>query len=163
MQQAAHLSYQQSLGAIGRYLDQHGYDSLVLCELADGFVARASRGDQLPQVIPFPLSDLHTLVRTTTEELGRARPEPPPTTAAERSFIQRSAGNYRDFLAAFGRQCDQVGAGTILVMELGDAVLVSYQKAGSGYESWDACAHEYLYNEQGVRKLLLGSAFALKR
>src|SRR5229473_963996 len=55
MQRTAHPTYFQSLGAIGRYLDQHGYESLVLCELGDGFVVRVVRGDNLPEAIPFPM------------------------------------------------------------------------------------------------------------
>ncbi len=163
MQRAAQPTYQQSLGAIGRYLDQHGYDDLVLCELGDGFVVRVIRAGSLPEAIPFPMSDMYNLVRLATEEGGRTKGLPPLAPRADGSFIRRTLGSYRDFLAAFGRQCDQLEATTVLVMELPDAVLVSYQKVHTTYESWEASSFEYLYNEQGLRKLMLGSTSTLRR
>jgi hypothetical protein len=41
MQRGSQPTYQQGLGAIGRYLDQHGFEDLILCELGDGFVGHA--------------------------------------------------------------------------------------------------------------------------
>lgn len=163
MQRAAHPTYVQSLGAIGRYLDQHGYESLVLCELGDGFVVRVVRGENLPEAIPFPMSDMYNLVRLTTDEAGRTRNLGPLAPIPTGCFIRRTLGSYRDFLSAFGRQCDQLEATTIMVMELSDAVLVSYQKVLTTYDTWEAGTYEYLYNEQGLRKLMLGSASTLRR
>ena len=157
MYQPGHLSYHQVLGAIGHYLDRHSYDSLLLCELSDGFVARAVRGDRLPEALPFPLSELHNLVHEAAEEQGTAKAPELTTSVAAGSVIQRIVGSYRDFLGALGQQCDQVGATTILVLELSDSVLgPDDQKAGTTYEFWDSCSQEYLYNEQGVRKLVTG-------
>ena len=163
MQRPAQPTYQQSLAAIGRYLDQHGYESLVLCELGDGFVVRVVRGDNLPEAIPFPMSDMYNLVRLATEEASRTRGLSPLAPVASGSFVRRTLGSYRDFLGAFGRQCDQLTANTIMVMELADSVLVSYQKVHSTFESWEADSYEYLYNEQGLRKLMLGSTSTLRR
>lgn len=163
MQRAPQPTYQQSLGAIGRYMDQHGYEGLVLCELGDGFVVRAVRGENLPEAIPFPMSDMYNLVRLAAEEAGRTKGLAPPAPVAGGSYIRRTLGSYRDFLSAFGRQCDQLEAATIMVMELADSVLVSYQKVHTTFESWEASTYEYLYNEQGLRKLMLGSASTLRR
>ncbi|HWE60596.1 MAG TPA: hypothetical protein VHB98_02690 [Chloroflexota bacterium] len=109
------------------------------------------------------MSDLHHLMREAAELADQTKRLAPPTSVPEGSFIQRVVGSYREFLSAFGRQCDQMEATTLLVMELSDAVLVSYQKTVSTYEAWDSRTFEFLYNEQGVRRLVLGSAFALKR
>lgn len=162
MQRAAQPTYQQGLGAIGRYLDQHGYDSLVLCELMDGFVVRAVRGDNVAEAIPFPMSDMHNLVRQAGMA-GKTASLAAPAPVLDGSFLRRVLGGYRDFLAAFGRQCDQLEASTVLVMELPDAVLVSYQKVSTTYEAWEASTYEYIYNEQGVRRLVMGSTFTARR
>lgn len=163
MQQPAHLPYQQKLSAIGRYLDQQGYDSLLLCELADGFVVRAARGDHLPEAIPFPTSELAMLVRASAEEGGNAKRRTPASEGAYETIIRRVVGSYGEFLAALGRQCDQLEASTLLVMEMSDSVLVAYQKPLTTFESWESCTYEYVYDEAGLRKLVLGSSFALKR
>jgi hypothetical protein len=163
MQRGAQITYQQSLGAIGRYLDQHSYEDLVLCELSDGFVVRAVRGGALPEAIPFPQADMANLVRLAAEEAARTKGLAPIVPRPDGSFLRRVLGSYRDFLTAFGTQLDQLEAHTIMVVELPDSVLVAYQKIHTTYESWEATAFEYLYNEQGLRKLMLASASALRR
>lgn len=163
MQRAAQSSYQQAFGAIGRYLDQHRYDSLVLCELDDGFVARAVRNEGLPEAIPFPSSDMHNLIRLASEEGITTRGPAPPPPLPGGTFIQRTVGSYRGFLSALGRQCDQLEAGTVTVLELADSVLVCYQKSLSVHDSWETCSYEYLYDEQGVHALLAGGAASARR
>ena len=48
-------------------------------------------------------------------------------------------------------------------MELSDSVLVSYQTVHTTYESWEGSTFDYVYNEQGLRKLMLGSTSTLRR
>jgi len=162
-QQSSHPTYVQSLGAIGRYLDQHGYHSLVLCELGDGFVVRAIRGENLPEAIPFPMTDMFNLIRLANERTSRTKPLAPTPQDPLASFVRRVVGGYYEFLSALGQQCDQTDAASLMVMELADSVLLSYQKTLTTYDAWDSSTYEYLYNEQGARKLIMGSAPSLRR
>jgi hypothetical protein len=122
---------------------------------------RAVRGARLPEAIPFPSGEILSLLHAYDGAV--AQRQPIVDHSAVESFIRRVVGGYRDFLTAFGRQCDQLQANTILVMELSDSVLVAYQRTQATFESWESSAHEYIYDEAGLRKLTQGSAFALRR
>ena len=174
MQHVDQFNYTQALSIIGRVLDEHGYHSLILCELEDGFVARITRPDGVAEAIPFPRGDLNNLsFRLRVAERPRVAPNTAP-----RSFIGRVAGGFEAFLVPFGRQCDRLGVHSVLMVELVDAVLVSYRprqlasKADEASE-WtgnvqfklstashevnnakEPSDYEYLYFEDGVRKLM---------
>jgi hypothetical protein len=162
MQRGSQPNYQQSLGAIGRYLDIHGYDDAVLCELGDGFVGRVMSDGQLVEAIPFQTSDLANMIRAANEEIGRVKNITPPPPDPNASFIRRTLGTYREFLTALGRQCDLLEANSVMLVELPDAVLVAYRKTVGPFDSAQAASCEYLYDESGMRKLMLGSASALR-
>jgi hypothetical protein len=162
MQRGSPPNYQQSLGAIGRYLDIHGYDDVVLCELGDGFVGRVMNDGQLVEAIPFQTSDLANMIRAANEEIGRVKNITPPPPGPTASFIRRTLGTYREFLTALGRQCDMLEANSVMLVELPDAVLVAYRKTVGPFDSGQAASCEYLYDESGMRKLMLGSASALR-
>lgn len=174
MQHSDQLNYTQVLSIIGRALDEHGYHSLILCELEDGFVARITRPDGVAEAIPFPRSDLNNLsFRIRVAERPRVAGQ-----VAPRSFIGRAAGGFEAFLVPFGRQCDRMGVHSVLVVELEDAVLVSYRPHQLTSRSVDAAEwtgnvqfklsstsheasnsnepsdYEYLYFEDGVRRLV---------
>ncbi|MGH2390653.1 MAG: hypothetical protein ACRDIE_20830, partial [Chloroflexota bacterium] len=105
MQRLTQPSYQQGLGAIGRYLDQYGFEDLLLCELDDGFVGRVTQAGNLVEAIPFPLADLQSMVRQPGEaESPRDAGNQTPHSSG--SFLRRTIGTYKDFLAALGAQCD---------------------------------------------------------
>jgi hypothetical protein len=161
MQRGSHTTYQQGLGAIGRYLDQHGYEDLVLCELGDGFVGRVLHNGQLVEAIPFTISDLNNLIRRAAEETGRLRQAPPPAPNPDGSFMRRTLGGYRDFLSALGRQCDRVGADSVLLVELPEAMLVAYRRTSGAYDASHVESYEYLYDEAGIRQLMTGSTSSL--
>ena len=72
MQRGATQDYQHTLGAIGRYLDQHSYEDILLCELGDGFVGRVLQDGRLLAAIPFQASDLNGMVRAAADETPRA-------------------------------------------------------------------------------------------
>jgi hypothetical protein len=174
MQHGDQPNYTQVFSIVGRALDEHGYHSLILCELEDGFVARITRPDGVPEAVPFPRSDLNNLsFRIKVAERPRVAQRGSP-----RSFIGRVAGGFEAFLTPFGRQCDHMGVHSVLVVELEDAVLVSYRPrqlastsdvaaewTGSASYKLSTVSHgandsgepsdyEYLYFEDGVRKLL---------
>jgi hypothetical protein len=155
MPQPSRLTYVQSLGAIGSYLDQQGYDNALICELADGFVVRAVKGDAPPEAIPFQLSDLHDLIGRLLEE-GRKRHAARATVTANLSgsVIRRSVGGYQLMLSALGLQLDARDAAMVLVMELSETVLVTFRTIFTTDEAWDSAAQEYLYDEAGLRALL---------
>ena len=156
MQRSTQPTYQQGLGAIGRYLDQYGFEDLVLCELDDGFVGRVTQGGKLVEAIPFPLADLQTMVRQASP--GGAPGEALKHGSADSgSFIRRAIGSYRDFLDALGAQCDLLQATAILVVELADEVLFTFRPASGGSESGESTTREFLYDDAGLRQLLLGN------
>ena len=152
MHPPAVFSYQQALGAIGQYLDRRGCSDLLLCSLEDGYVARVQRGPGPPEAITFPLDDIAALIRAP--HIGQV---PAPLALREggaASPILRTLGGYATFLGALGAECDQLGAASVLVLELRDAVLLSYQRAPSGFATSQTVTHEYLYDAEGLRRLV---------
>ena len=162
MQRGALQGYQQLLGAIGRYLDQHLYEDVLLCELADGFVGRVLLDGRLVAAIPFQSSDIAGMVRAGSDEPARPANNPSPADGHSSSFLRRILGSYRDFLTALGHQLDQVEATSIVIAELADSVLVVYRRLLGPYDSGSAAACEFLYDEGGVRKLMQDGAASLR-
>jgi hypothetical protein len=159
MQRNPQLNYAQTLGAIGRYLDQRSYDDLVLCELGEGFVGRVMQGGRLVEAIPFQTDDLATLVRLTIEEdrSGRAPVKLAPNPRS--SFVRRTLGTYGEFLAALGHQFDSLDANSVLIAELTESVLVMFRRSVGPFESGQAASSEFLYDEAGIRRLLASQRF----
>ncbi|MDB5076127.1 MAG: hypothetical protein JWO42_2306 [Chloroflexi bacterium] len=162
MQRGSHPTYQQGLGAIGRYLDQHGYEDLVLCELGDGFVGRVVLNGRLVEAIPFSVNDLNRMIRMAAEETGRLRQSPPLAPNPDGSFMRRTVGGYRDFLSALGRQCDWLEASSVLLVELPEAMLVTYRKPAGSPDASQMSNYEYLYDESGIRQLMMGNTSGLR-
>ena len=156
MQRLTQPSYQQGLGAIGRYLDQYGFEDLLLCELDDGFVGRVTQAGKLVEAIPFPLADLQSMVRQPGSGAGQGSPADRAPRASG-SFVRRAIGAYRDFLSALGSQCDLLQASTILIVELPDEVLVTFRVPMEPNEAPETASREFLYDDAGVRQLLIGA------
>lgn len=162
MQRGTLQGYQHMLGAIGRYLDQHAYEDVLLCELGDGFVGRVLQGGRLVAAIPFQASDLAGMVRAAADNTARPRAGAAPSSETDGSFLRRVQGSYRDFLTALGEQLDLLEATSIIVAELADSVLVVYRRPVGPYDSGAASASEYLYDENGVRTLMAASAAGVR-
>jgi hypothetical protein len=162
MQRLTQPSYQLGLGAIGRYLDQYGFEDLLLCELDDGFVGRVTQGGRLMEAIPFPLADVQSMVRQPGGAESRYGTGNQPLQASG-SFVRRVIGAYRDFLAALGAQCDLLQASTILIVELPDEMLITFQVPTAPNEPIEAGKREYLYDDAGVRQLLIDAGAAAGR
>jgi hypothetical protein len=156
MQRLTQPSYQQGLGAIGRYLDQYGFEDLILCELDDGFVGRVTQAGKLVEAIPFPLADLQSMVRQPGGSVGQSASENRQPRSSG-SFIRRVLGTYRDFLSALGGQCDLLQASTILIVELPDEVLVTFRVPMEPNEEPETANREFLYDDAGVRQLLISA------
>ncbi|MGH2411060.1 MAG: hypothetical protein ACRDGS_11915 [Chloroflexota bacterium] len=157
MQRSTQPTYQQGLGAIGRYLDQYGFEDLLLCELDDGFVGRVTKGGRLVEAIPFPLADLQTMVRQPRNSEEPAS-QPRMNAQESSSFLRRALGGYHEFLGALGSQCDLLQATAILVVELADEVLFTFRTGATADDSGESVVREFLYDDAGVRQLLLGHA-----
>ena len=151
MHPSAVHSYQQALGAIGEYLDRRACSDLLLCSLEDGYVARVERRPGPPEALTFPLDEVVALIRARD---GRETPPLPSGRGETTSLILRTLGGYAAFLDALGQECDRLEATSMLVLELHDAVLISYQRAPSSRETWQAGTREYLYDEAGLRQLV---------
>lgn len=156
MQHGSLPAYQQSLGAIGRYMDQHRYADLLLCELGDGFVGRVTLDNKLMEAIPFQAGDLASMIRVASEESARASSIPAPSPRG--SFVGRVLGGYRAFLTAVGRQLDVLDAGSVVILELPSSLLIAYERAANSQNANPVRANEFLYDEAGLRKLVLASA-----
>ncbi|HEY8284365.1 MAG TPA: hypothetical protein VIJ28_08250 [Chloroflexota bacterium] len=157
MQRSTQPTYQQGLGAIGRYLDQYGFEDLLLCELDDGFVGRVTQGGKLVEAIPFPVADLQTMVRQPRSS-GEPATQSRGASQESSSFIRRALGGYQEFLGALGAQCDLLQASAILVIELADEVLFTFRAGGTSDDLGESLVREFLYDDAGVRQLLLGNA-----
>jgi hypothetical protein len=159
MPQTSRPNYRQSLGAIGRYLDHNGYDSAMVCELGEGFVVRAIKGDVLPEAIPFQVSDLRDLIKQAIEEeKKRKKWKDGGTSDLSASFVRRAAGTYQNMFTALGQQFDEIECTMVMILELRDTVLVTYRTVIASSESWDAVSFEYIYDLNGVRQLLASVA-----
>jgi hypothetical protein len=162
MQRGSQPTYQQGLGAIGRYLDQHGFEDLILCELGDGFVGRVMLDGRLVEAIPFSISDLNNMVRSPNDDTGRTKGASPHAPNSQGSFLRRTLGGYRDFMRALGHQCDLLEVNSFLLVELPLSVLVAYRRAPGSFDSTKGVSCEYLYDESGIHTLLNGNASLLR-
>lgn len=110
-------TYQNRLRAIGHELDTHGYRTINLSQVLDGFHVRTFMpGQRAPEVLVFTDRDLHALVeqsvaRRGTGERSTAHPRWLPT-------------GYEDFLRAVGYELDQRKAEAITITEFDRAVAI---------------------------------------
>ncbi|MGH2386623.1 MAG: hypothetical protein ACRDIE_00355, partial [Chloroflexota bacterium] len=65
--------------------------------------------------------------------------------------------------AALGAQCDLMQASTILIVELPDELLFTFQVPMAPNEPPEAGNREYLYDDAGVRQLLIDAGGAAGR
>jgi hypothetical protein len=162
MDTGTHPTYRQTLAAIGRYLDQHSYDDLILCELGDGYVGRVMQAGRLVEAIPFQAADLAGMIRADAEEAAQPGSREVLAPNPRGSFVRQTVGSYHDFLAALGRQCDMLEAKSLVIAELPAAVLVVFGRQVGQSGSGEATRCEYMYDADGMRRLMLGSASALR-
>ncbi len=117
-----HRTYQTSMRAIGAYLDQHSAINVRVIEVTEGFDVHwlASAADHHLQWVHLPGDEL----RSWGEGLKRKK--------THRSFLSHAPTvtedtSYENVFRALGFELDALDAYSILVDELEDGFLVTYQ------------------------------------
>src|SRR5579859_6369280 len=113
------VPYQDALRAIGRYFDEQVYRNILICEVADGYIARA-----------FPTEDtenaraegLQFLAEDITALVARSREARAPVPDYVRMPPLCPTG-YEDFFRALGWECDTAQIRIISVVEMKEGIL----------------------------------------
>ena len=112
------MSYEDRLRLIGRHLDIHGYHNVVLFELPDGFVVRATQHTApTPQVLEFLITQFPSLEEEAVAARGEGERRHPPSPLLPTG--------YEDFLRSLGWDFDRIGAANVVVSELMSVFAVS--------------------------------------
>jgi hypothetical protein len=115
---SSHIApYQWLLRAVGDYLDSAGARHIQIMELSGGFAVRYEVGADPPA---------HRLVELSYDELLQFRSRMEGARAGRRP-TNEPQGRYQDFLRALGHDLEQAGAYFILLDEVGDDFLITYQ------------------------------------
>jgi hypothetical protein len=146
---APRRSYQDALRAIGRYFDEQVYRNILICEVNDGYIARAfpvSGSDNIKaEGLQFMAEDVETLMQ-------RAREAHTPVPDYVKMPPLCPTG-YEDFFRALGWECDRAKVRLISIVEMKEGVLVNYyqpaQRSSSG-STW----HQMFYDVDGITTLL---------
>jgi hypothetical protein len=104
------------LRSLGRILDERGASVIYILETPDGFEVR--------------YQDCSGIVMTylAFDELYAPAPRPDPVGGAKRRSVdKRGRGTYQDFLRALGYELNDLGAKEILIDQVDDVFLVTYQ------------------------------------
>jgi hypothetical protein len=116
----AGFSYQCLLRAVGGYLDGHGACRINVLEVADGFTVRYQTDRDDPQAVMVHLPNAE--LELTNRDLERRRKR--LTFHFPRGD---DASNYEDLMRALGYELDYVKAYSLLIDELDDGYVVTYQ------------------------------------
>lgn len=146
------MSYEDRFRLIGRHLDLHGYHNVVLFELTDGFVVRATQhNDPTPQVLEFLVSQFPELEQEAIAARGDGERRPPPSPLLPTG--------YEDFLRGLGWEFDRVQAANVVVSELMSVFAVSGVERQERAAQTTYAAFERYLNPENVLALL-DTAFA---
>jgi hypothetical protein len=130
--QTDRISYQTALRALGSFLDQHKARRINLLEAGDGFAVRYQETANSPDYVMARLP--HAELVSVAAELERKRKR------MSFPFGGRDAGtraNYENVLRALGYELDHVEAYSLLVDEIDDGMVVTYQylKPSEGFNA----------------------------
>ena len=117
------MSYEREFRLIGRWMDQRHPDHIQLVETPDGFATVWQWGHDIRAAIGrrFAHDDFIPLERQARTMRGQAgRP-------GARGNGSAHGKHYEDLLRALGHELDAASAETVLVEELDDGFLVTYQ------------------------------------
>ena len=141
--------YQDSLRAIGRYFDEQVYRNVLLCEVSDGYIARA-----------FPLNSAETskaeglqfLTEDITALIVRSRETHSPVPDATKMPPLCPTG-YEDFFRALGWECDQAAIRLVSIVEMKEGMLVNYYQPERNSPSGGVW-HQMFYDADSINALL---------
>jgi hypothetical protein len=124
------ITYQSALRAVGAYLDEHGARRINLLESGDGFAVRYQPQRDTPDSVLVLLSTDKLLDLSAQPERKRRRGPFGLSTSIEH-------GAYENVLRALGFELDQVHAYSILVDEIDEGMVVTYQylKPAEGFNA----------------------------
>jgi hypothetical protein len=142
------IPYQDSLRAIGRYFDEQVYRNVLVCEVTDGYIARAfpinSPESARAEGLQFLTEDVVALV-----EHSREAHSPLPDYVRMPPLCPTG---YEDFFRALGWECDEASIHLVSIVEMKEGMLVNYylpeQHAQGGV--W----HQMFYDVDGITALL---------
>lgn len=141
------MSYEDRLRLIGRHLDIRGYHNVVLIELTDGFVVRATQGsDPTPQVLEFLTGQFPDLEQEAIAARGEGERRHPPSPLLPTG--------YEDFLRSLGWDFDRVQATNVVVSELLSVFAVSGLERQERATQTTYAAFERYLNPESVQALL---------
>ena len=141
--------YQDALRAIGRYFDEQIYRNVLVCEVVDGYVARAfptAHADSArAEGLQFLSEDVSALIQRSKEAHT-----PLPDYVKMPTLCPTG---YEDFFRALGWECDQAGVRLISVSEMREGILVNYYQAND-QAATGGVWHQMFYDDDGVTTLL---------
>jgi hypothetical protein len=121
------------LRALGAFLDDEPSCRISLAEGPDGFLVRLQGA--LHKLEPKVLHiDQHALVEQLERLLQRRKPA--GTRARHQGIWAHFPNGHQDFLRALGYELDQAAARSILIDELEDGIVVSYNSPAPEAGAW---------------------------
>ena len=139
-------SYAQVLRAIGARLDAEGRQDITLCEVMDGYIVRAARGDEMPgDGLAFGFDDIASMVAATS------------------AGAPDGDASYQNLLGALGQELDTIHAQMVSIVELSLGLLVMCYPLGYHTEGCYGERYEFLYQPESIGALIArgsGSAAA---
>jgi hypothetical protein len=126
-------SYQSMLRALGTLLDEEPSCRIAVTEVSDGFVVRTQRSVHTlePRVRHFDRATLN-------EQFERLRNERRRTADHVRhpGIWTQLPGGHREFLRSLGFELDEVSAHGIVIEELEDGIVLTYNYPDSETKTW---------------------------
>ena len=122
-------SYQWMLRALGAFLDEEPSCRITLSEVPDGFLVRMQRA--LHKLEPSVIHFKHETLVQQLEHLMQQRPSG-ANRAHHQGIWSHFPNGHQDFLRALGFELDQSGAHGILIDELEDGIVVTYNVPDGG-------------------------------
>ena len=117
------IPYQWLFRAMGAALDEVRASSVSIIETGEGFVVRYRRTDQQPELAAASLS--YAALLEQRAELESRRVVPRRVRAWEQG--EGAHSHYQDMLRAMGSQLERIEAYSILVDEIDEGLIVTYQ------------------------------------
>ena len=139
-----HPTYNEALGAIGRYFDQQLYRGIFVAEVDDGYIGKAHPAEEDAELhaegFTFPLDDVSALL-DYAPAAAQSLDEGPPLCPE----------GYGVLLSAVGHLCDHNGARCVSMRETRRAFVLGFSAPakGGGQER-----RQYVLDRSAIEELL---------